>query len=37
VLGDGTRLFDLRHPTTLVQREVIESPRAHLTYEVVRD
>jgi dihydrofolate reductase len=38
VLGDGTWLFDLVGPTTLVQREVIESPRAaHLTYEVVRD
>ena len=38
VLGDGTRLFDLAGPTRLVQREVIESPRAtHLTYEVVRD
>jgi dihydrofolate reductase len=38
VLGGGTRLFDLVGPTTLVQREVTESPRAtHLTYEVVRD
>jgi dihydrofolate reductase len=38
VLGDGTRLFDLVGPTTLVQREVTESPRAtHLTYAVVRD
>jgi dihydrofolate reductase len=38
VLGDGTRLFDLVGPTTLIQREVTESPRAtHLTYEVVRD
>ena len=38
VLGDGTRLFDLAGPTRLVQREVIESPRAtHLTYEVVSD
>lgn len=38
VLGDGTRLFDLVGRTTLVQREVTESPRAtHLTYEVVRD
>ena len=37
VLGAGTRLFDLAGPATLVQREVIESPRAtHLTYEVVR-
>ncbi|MFC5727291.1 MULTISPECIES: dihydrofolate reductase family protein [Nocardioides] len=38
VLGGGTRLFDLVGRTTLVQRQVIESPRAtHLTYEVVRD
>ena len=38
VLGGGTRLFDLAGPTTLVQREVTESPRAtHLTYDVVRD
>jgi dihydrofolate reductase len=38
VLGGGTRLFDLVGPTTLVQRQVTESPRAtHLTYEVVRD
>jgi dihydrofolate reductase len=38
VLGDGTRLFELTGPTTLVQREVTESPRAtHLSYEVVRD
>jgi dihydrofolate reductase len=38
VLGGGTRLFDLVGPTTLVQREVTESPRAtHLTYEIVRD
>jgi dihydrofolate reductase len=37
VLGDGTRLFDLVGRTTLVQREVTESPRAtHLTYDVVR-
>ena len=37
VLGAGTRLFDLAGPATLVQREVIESPRAtHLTYDVVR-
>lgn len=36
--GGGTRLFDLVGPTTLVQREVTQSPRAtHLTYEVVRD
>jgi dihydrofolate reductase len=38
VLGDGTRLFSLAGPVTLVQREVTESPRAtHLTYEVVGD
>jgi dihydrofolate reductase len=38
VLGGGTRLFDIAIPTSLVQREVTESPRAtHLTYEVVRD
>lgn len=38
LLGDGTRLFALVRPTTLVQRDVTESPRAtHLTYEVVRD
>jgi hypothetical protein len=38
VLGGGTRLFDLVGPTTLLQREVAESPRArHLTYEVIRD
>lgn len=38
VLGDGTRLFDIVGPTTLVQREVTESPRAtHLTYEIVGD
>lgn len=37
LLGGGTRLFDHVGPTTLVQREVTESPRAtHLTYEVVR-
>lgn len=37
-LGGGTRLFDLVGPTTLVERKVIESPRAtHLAYEVVRD
>lgn len=37
VLGGGTRLFELVGRTTLVQREVTESPRAtHLTYEVVR-
>ena len=37
VLGAGTRLFDLAGPVTLVQREVMGSPRAtHLTYEVVR-
>lgn len=38
VLGGGTRLFDFVGPTTLIQQEVTESPRAtHLTYEVVRD
>src|SRR6187401_2293994 len=38
LLGEGTRLFDLAGPTALVQREVVESPRAtHLTYTVVRD
>jgi dihydrofolate reductase len=38
LLGGGTRLFDLAGPTTLIQREITESPRAtHLTYEVVRD
>jgi dihydrofolate reductase len=38
LLGGGTRLFDFAGPTTLVQREITESPRAtHLTYEVVRD
>ena len=37
LLGGGTRLFELVGPTTLVQREVTESPRAtHLTYAVVR-
>lgn len=37
IFGGGTRLFDLVGRTTLVQREVTESPRAtHLTYEVVR-
>ncbi|WP_026455140.1 dihydrofolate reductase family protein [Saccharomonospora iraqiensis] len=36
VLGGGTRLFDLVGRTTLVQREVTESPRAtHLVYDVV--
>lgn len=35
--GGGTRLFDLVRPTTLAQREVLQSPRAtHLVYEVVR-
>lgn len=35
VLGGGTRLFELVGPTTLIQREVTESPRAtHLTYEL---
>ena len=38
VLGGGTRLFDQVGPTTLVQREVTESPRAtHLTYQIVKD
>jgi dihydrofolate reductase len=38
VQGDGTRLFDLAGPATLIQREVTQSPRAtHITYEVVRD
>lgn len=38
VLGGGTRLFDLVGPTTLVQRDVTESPRAtHLAYDVVKD
>jgi dihydrofolate reductase len=38
LLGDGTRLFDLAGPMTLVQRVVSESPRAtHLTYDVVTD
>jgi dihydrofolate reductase len=38
VLGGGTRLFELTGPTTLVQRQITQSPRAtHLTYEVVRD
>jgi dihydrofolate reductase len=38
VLGGGTRLFDLVGRTTLMQREVVESPRAvHLAYDVVRD
>ena len=37
LVGGGTRLFALVGPTTLLQREVIESPRAtHLTYEVVK-
>lgn len=37
VLGDGTHLFDLVGPTTLIQREVTESPRTvHLTYDVIR-
>ena len=37
LVGGGTRLFTLVGPTTLIQREVIESPRAtHLTYEVVK-
>ena len=38
VLAGGTRLFDRVGPTTLVQREVTESPRAtHLTYQVIKD
>jgi dihydrofolate reductase len=38
LLGEGTRLFDLVGRTTLIQRDVTESPRAtHLTYEVVRE
>ena len=37
LVGGGTKLFTLVGPTTLIQREVIESPRAtHLTYEVVK-
>ena len=37
LLGGGTRLFDLVGPRELVQREVVESPRAtHLTYTVIR-
>lgn len=37
LVGGGTRLFALVGPTTLLQREVTESPRAtHLTYEVVK-
>ena len=36
LLGEGTRLFDLVGATDLVQREVVESPRAtHLSYAVV--
>lgn len=36
LLGEGTRLFDLVGRTTLIQRDVTESPRTtHLTYEVV--
>lgn len=36
LVGGGTKLFTLVGPTMLIQREVIESPRAtHLTYEVV--
>jgi riboflavin biosynthesis pyrimidine reductase len=38
LVGGGTRLFELVGPMRLVQRQVIESPRAtHLSYEVVRD
>lgn len=37
VVGGGTRLFAAVDPTMLLQRAVVESPRAtHLTYEVVR-
>ena len=37
ILGAGTRLFDLVGPATLVQQQVIASPRAtHLTYQVER-
>lgn len=37
LVGAGTRLFALVGRTTLIQREVIVSPRAtHLTYEVVK-
>lgn len=37
LVGGGTKLFTLVGPTTLIQRKVIESPRAtHLTYEVVK-
>lgn len=37
LLGAGTRLFDGVGPTELVQREVVESPRAtHVTYAVLR-
>jgi len=37
LLGDGTRLFDLVGPISLVQKDVTESPRAtHLTYEVLK-
>lgn len=37
LVGGGTKLFALVGPTKLIQRGVIESPRAtHLTYEVVR-
>ena len=36
VVGGGTRLFDLVGPSRLVQRKVVESPRAtHLSYTVV--
>lgn len=35
LVGGGTRLFDGVPPTTLVQRDVIHSPRAiHVTYDV---
>ena len=37
LVGGGTRLFARAGPTVLLQRAVIESPRAtHLTYEVVK-
>jgi dihydrofolate reductase len=36
LMGTGTRLFALAGPRALVQRRVIESPRAtHLTYDIV--
>jgi dihydrofolate reductase len=37
LVGGGTRLFARVGPTQLLQRAVIESPRAtHLTYEVIK-